>query len=132
MNLEVSFGQWLKQRRKAYNLTQDEFARQVGCAVSMLQKIEADERRSSQQMAESLAKALGIAPERHLAFIEFARSGWRTPASALFHPPGNLPAPTTPLIGREHDVAAVCQRLMRQDTRLLTLLGPPGAVRKHE
>jgi len=126
MNPEVSFGQWLKQRRKALDLTQDEFARRVGCAVSMLQKIEADERRPSPQMAEALSKALGVAPDKFLAFIEFARSGRRTTVGALFHPLSNLPAPTTPLIGREREVAAVHQRLLRDDTRLLTLIGPPG------
>ena len=121
-----TFGQWLKQRRKALDLTQDEFARQAGCAVSMLQKIEADERRPSPQMAESLARTLGVASDLHAAFVEFARSGRRATVGASFHSPSNLPAPTTPLIGREHDVAAVCQRLMHEDTRLLTLVGPPG------
>ena len=121
-----TFGEWLKQRRKALDLTQDEFARRVGCAVSMLQKLEADERRPSPQMAESLARTLGIAANQHAAFVEFARSGRRATVGVSFHSPSNLPAPTTPLIGREHDVAAVCQRLMHEDTRLLTLVGPPG------
>jgi len=121
-----TFGEWLKQRRKALDLTQDKFARRVGCAVSMLQKIEADERRPSQQMAQLLAKSLGIASDKHPAFIEFARAGQRAPASALFRSPSNLPAPTTPLIGRGQDVTAVCKRLLCEDTRLLTLIGPPG------
>ena len=126
MNAKASFGEWLQQRRKALDLTQDEFARRVGCAVSMLQKIESNERRPSPPMAESLARTLGIASDQHAAFVEFARSGRRATVGVLFHSPSNLPAPATPLIGREHDVAAVCQRLMRQDTRLLTLVGPPG------
>lgn len=121
-----AFGQWLKQRRKALDLTQDELARQVGCATSMLQKIEAGDRRPSAQMARSLARKLGIASEQYAAFVEFARSGHRATAGASFHSPGNLAAPATPLIGRAHDVAAVCRRLMHEDTRLLTLVGPPG------
>jgi len=38
----------------------------------------------------------------------------------------NLPAQPTPLIGREHDVAAVCALLRRTDVRLVTLSGPGG------
>ena len=40
--------------------------------------------------------------------------------------PTNLPAPTTSLVGREREIAAVCQRLLRTDVRLLTLVGSPG------
>src|SRR5687768_7607391 len=40
------------------------------------------------------------------------------------HP--NLPVPPTPLIGREREIAAVCDMLRREEVRLLTLSGPPG------
>lgn len=43
-----------------------------------------------------------------------------------FHPSTNLPVQSTPLIGREQDVAAVRKRLLRDETRLVTLTGPPG------
>src|SRR5690349_10328573 len=38
----------------------------------------------------------------------------------------NLPAQPTPLIGRERDIAAVCDRLVEPGVRLLTLIGPGG------
>ncbi len=41
-------------------------------------------------------------------------------------PANNLPVPPNPLIGREHEVAAVCALLQRAEVRLLTLGGPPG------
>ena len=59
----MSFGQWLKKRRKMLDLTQQELAQQVGCAVITVQKIEADERRPSKQMAELFAKYLEIAAD---------------------------------------------------------------------
>src|SRR5438876_5052895 len=39
----------------------------------------------------------------------------------------NLPVQPTPLIGREREVAAVQQLLLREDVRLLTLTGPGGS-----
>src|SRR5215208_3118696 len=55
MEGNASFGYWIRRRRKALDLTQDELARQVGCALSTIRKIEADERRPSRQVAERLA-----------------------------------------------------------------------------
>jgi predicted ATPase/transcriptional regulator with XRE-family HTH domain len=48
------------------------------------------------------------------------------PAPHLVHPLLTLPAPPTPLFGRQDDADAVGTLLRRADVRLLTLVGPPG------
>lgn len=128
--MATDFGRWLKQRRKALDITQEALAGRIGCAAVTLYKIEAGERRPSRQIAELLAGQLNIPAVDTDQFVAFARrtdavtedAPWGTP----FHPPTNLPPPLTSLIGRERDVEAIRKHLLRTDTQLLTLVGPPG------
>jgi transcriptional regulator with XRE-family HTH domain len=119
----VSFGQWLKQRRKALDLTQAELAAIVGCATITLRKIEADELRPSRQVAERLADQLALDGGEREAFVAHARG---TAEHLLGNVPSNLPAPATSLIGREREVAAVIELLRPANIRLVTLTGPAG------
>src|SRR5258708_34661042 len=82
MKFNGSFGNWLKQRRKALDLTQQDVADQVGCSVVTIRKIEGDVARPSKQIAERLADVLAVAPDWRAAFICFAR-----------RVPDHLPAP---------------------------------------
>src|SRR5689334_9811245 len=68
-----SFGAWVRQRRRALDLTREELAAQVGCSVVTIRHIEADERRPSKQLAARLADCLQIAPEERAAFLQAAR-----------------------------------------------------------
>jgi tetratricopeptide (TPR) repeat protein/transcriptional regulator with XRE-family HTH domain len=70
----TSFGYWLKRRRKALDLTQEQLAQAVACSRFAIRKIEADERRPSRRLAERLADKLAIPPHEHGAFLETARS----------------------------------------------------------
>ena len=129
MTVQPSFGQWLRQRRKALNLTQVDLAQRIGCATVTLRKIEADERRPSKQIAKLLAEHLHIPANEQAAFVEFARAeAAETPTrwGVGFHPPTNLPLQPTPLIGRDVDVSSIRKRLLQPEARLLTLIGPPG------
>ena len=56
----TSFDDWIRQRRKALDMTQAELAEQVGCAVVTIKKIEQATRRPSRQMAEAIADVLEI------------------------------------------------------------------------
>src|ERR1700694_2227619 len=73
MSNDQSFGDWLRQHRRALDLTQEELARQVGCSAITLRKLEAEERRPSKQIAERLAEVLNVAPDERPAFLRFAR-----------------------------------------------------------
>jgi predicted ATPase/class 3 adenylate cyclase len=70
----TSFGYWLRRRRKALDLTQDALARQAGCALGTLKKIETDERRPSRQLAERLADCLALPTAERAAFVHAARA----------------------------------------------------------
>jgi predicted ATPase/class 3 adenylate cyclase len=69
-----SFGYWLRRRRKALDLTQDELSRQLGCALGTLKKLETDERRPSKQLAERLADCLEIPATQRATFLKAARA----------------------------------------------------------
>lgn len=133
---EVTFGLWLKRRRKALDFTQQRLADMVGCSPETIYKIEAGKRRPSTQIAGLLAEHLGVLDEERSAFVKFARSTAslvflnkqraNTPWRTQFLPPNNLPARLTSFIGRESDVTVLRKKLLREDVRLLTLTGPPG------
>jgi predicted ATPase/transcriptional regulator with XRE-family HTH domain len=122
---DASFGNWVTLRRKALHFTRAGLAQRVGCAVVTLRKIEADERRPSQQLAERLADCLRLAAKDRTVFIRAARGAARV--DQLPHPTvqeatvsdglpiarrqglPRLPHPLTPLIGRD----AECDELRR-------------------
>jgi DNA-binding NarL/FixJ family response regulator/transcriptional regulator with XRE-family HTH domain len=74
MTTTYSFGAWLRRRRLALDLSRDELARLGGCTVSMLKKIELDERRPSRQLAALLADRLALPPDERTAFVQSARA----------------------------------------------------------
>ena len=155
MAVASSFGQWLKQRRKAHDLTQERLAEQVGCSAEMIRKIEAGSRRPSREIAERMAQFLALAPDERAQFVQLARRAAQpAPAPSLWvpsegsapqpppaedvqpaagstgverpAPPCVIPAPPTPLIGRERLIADAEALLRRDAVRLLTLTGSGG------
>src|SRR5690606_9932039 len=70
----ASFGYWLRRRRKALDLTQEELARTAACSRFTIRKIEADERRPSRRLAERLADTLAIPARERAAFLDAARA----------------------------------------------------------
>ncbi|MBK9603012.1 MAG: protein kinase [Anaerolineales bacterium] len=97
MNQDMSFGGFVRQRRREMDLTQEELARRVGCAAITLRKIEADDLRPSVQIAERLAMALAIPLDDRAEFVRRARAVH--PEASDF--PAITPAPSLDEIGRE-------------------------------
>lgn len=131
--MDTSFGHWLRARRRALDLTQDDLARRAGCAVITIQKLEASERRPSRLLAEQLADSLLVEANQRAGIISLARAEPYqdltldlTAAAVAPLPATTLPTPLTRLIGRKQESAAVRNLLMRGDVRILTLIGPPG------
>src|SRR5436190_1225769 len=116
MSAGITFGGWLRQRRRESGVSQDDLSAHIGCALSTLQKIEAGERRPSSQIAQLLAGYLNIPVDEQEAFTAFARSGvaaviptatasgeigMRAPWRNLYLHQTNLPTLLTQLVGRE-------------------------------
>jgi predicted ATPase/transcriptional regulator with XRE-family HTH domain len=155
-NSPVIFSEWLKRRRKALDMTQDELAKRAGCSVGALRKIELGDRRPSKQLAGLLAKALEIPDEDQPAFIRVARGELSLkrlsqlqlePARPLpditslrqvqpvkareadprFPAPiHRIPVQATPLIGRKAELSALERLFKDPQCRLLTLTGVGG------
>src|SRR5437868_4503204 len=116
MSDTLSFGSWVKQRRKDLDLTQQGLARFVGCSESAILKFESGKRRPSKQIAERLATYLEIPPGEQSLFLKLARGATdagEAPTKAQYQwaatraHPTNLPARLTSLIGREREIDMV-------------------------
>ena len=136
---EYSFGSWIRRRRKALDLTQQELARLINCSLSTIVKIESDQRRPSRQIAELLAEHLNIPKDQWEPFVKIAR-GLKSvdhipvfpvplepfPESSTGKATSRLPVPPNPLVGRKHELAEVMRLIALPECRLLTIAGPGG------
>jgi predicted ATPase/DNA-binding XRE family transcriptional regulator/Tfp pilus assembly protein PilF len=137
--LDYSFGSWVRRRRKALDLTQQELASRVGCSVATIVKIESDERRPSRQIAELLGQHLQIPTEQQEQFLRVARK--EKNVEALGEETTGVPSrpvrssriPPSPgvLLGREVELAEIVRLVQEPHCRLLTLTGPGGIGKTH-
>jgi predicted ATPase/transcriptional regulator with XRE-family HTH domain/Tfp pilus assembly protein PilF len=132
----LPFGKWLKLRRAALDMNQNQLAKQSGCSIDSVRKIEAGTLKPSRQLAELMAEPLEIAPEQRQAFVDYAR-GVTHFAGTEFEARSqaaryselkntNLHAPTTSFVGREKEVKAACDLLLEPEVRLVCMTGPGG------
>src|SRR5215216_4529403 len=125
---EISFGEWLHQRRRMLDLTQQALADQVGCARITLRRIEAGVLKPSKELALILLEKLNVPSEEYEAWLRFARglSGFpeRSVDSFSSKPRTNLPASLTSFIGREKELDEITKLIA--NNRLVTLTGAGG------
>ncbi len=83
-----------------------------------------------QRARKTLVDELGIEPGESLRKLERAilaqDPSLSVTATASTAPPRRIPTPPYPLLGREHELAALTELVGRDGTRLVTLTGPGG------
>lgn len=120
---DVSFGQLLRHQRKTAGITQEELAERAHLSVRAISDLERGVRTVPQrETVELLARALKR-PYEELEDAVRRRRG--PPSSSVLERHAPAP-PVTPLLGREREESIASRLLLRQDVRLLTLVGPGG------
>jgi len=140
MNRNTAFGRWLKERRKAQDLTQENLAELAGCATETIRKIEAGVLRPSKQIAERLAEVLDVPDVERAAFVRLARVGTSADEPApspdeheLANPYKGLrpfmEADAADFFGREALTQYLLARLAEETAlaRFLAVVGPSGS-----
>ena len=92
--------------------------------TELLARVEADDRASYKHFdhADDLAELLAD----DMAVLLTERFPRPVPAAGPGRPPAPWPAPLTPIVGREDELAAVVALLRDPDVHLVTLIGPGG------
>jgi predicted ATPase/DNA-binding XRE family transcriptional regulator len=122
----LSFGQRLRQLREAAGLTQEALAERAGLSAKAISALERGRRqRPYPHTVHALADALQLAEDERAALAGTIPNRSRA-VDAAQSPQLSLPAPPTPLIGRDHEVAAVSRLLTSDGARLVTMTGPGG------
>lgn len=95
---DSSFGRWMKERRRALDLTQAGLAKLVGCTKGTIRYYEIERLRPSEQVAERLAEHLQIPHEQRQAFLQAAREPVPSDPShqSTAHDPEDALLPRTP------------------------------------
>jgi transcriptional regulator with XRE-family HTH domain/tetratricopeptide (TPR) repeat protein len=132
----ASFGYWVRRRRTILEMTQADLAQRVSCSLSMLRKIERDERRPSAQLAQLLADQLAIDAAQRVQFLRLARGQFvpemPSPVQAAVIPSairqllGDDLRP--PFVGRERELATLHNHLAQAagGGRMLFVAGEAG------
>jgi predicted ATPase/DNA-binding XRE family transcriptional regulator len=130
-----SFGEVLRRVRSGAALSQEALAERAGLSKRGISDLERGARLAPRlETVRLLADALSLGEADRIALLAAARPGATATVPAVHarsSPPVALPRPPTRLIGREDDVATLCDLLSQQDGHLVTLTGPGGTGKTH-
>jgi predicted ATPase/DNA-binding XRE family transcriptional regulator len=122
-----AFGELLRRYRVAAGLSQEALAERAGLSAHGISDLERGARRFPHpDTVQRLALALDL-PDRESADLRnSARRGPPLDRPPVLTPPRMLPLQPGALIGRDHELVDITERLRRPLVRLLTLAGPGG------
>lgn len=128
--------QWIKQRRRALNLTQKEAAAQLHLPKDTYRRYEDGSRRTPIPIAQEMLRVFDIPLRAQAQFLALAAglsdatpvvsANGTAKVAAQSAPFQQVPSPPTPLFGRAADLEALQHRFLHAGARFITLTGPPG------
>lgn len=123
-----TFGSMLRQHRTTAGLSQEALAELAGLSARAISDLERGVKtRPHPATMRLLADALGLDADDRSRLALASRPSSAPPVAAQSTVTrAHLPAPRTPLIGRDAEVAAALAFLRQPGIRLLTLTGPGG------
>jgi predicted ATPase/DNA-binding XRE family transcriptional regulator len=121
-----TFGTLLRSFRIRAGLTQEALAERSGLSARGISDLERGLKRAPRRDTVALLLgALDLSADERAALVAAARHPMND-SDDNGVAPHDLPVPSTPLIGREREVAAIVDVLERDGVRLLSLVGPGG------
>jgi predicted ATPase/transcriptional regulator with XRE-family HTH domain len=126
-NRHVPFGALVRRYRRSAGWTQQELAERARIGLRTISEIERGTGiRPQRETVRLLIDAFGLGEEERAAFERAARHQGQSTLAPVALPPTNLPAPVTPLIGRDDALSAVALLVRDDDVRLVTVTGLGG------
>jgi predicted ATPase/DNA-binding XRE family transcriptional regulator len=127
-----SFGDLLRRARRAASLSQEELAERAGLSARAISALERGVNRVPRRdTLEMLAGALDLPADERTAWERARRNVAKReahgyPKHRAVAPTPGIPAPLTPLVGREREIDDVRRLLRHEGLRLVTVTGPGG------
>ena len=123
-----AFGDLLRRFRVAAGWTQEELAERAGVSARSITNYESGATpRPQRETMRLLADALALSAEDRALLAATVRAQQTQRVAPAPHAlSAHLPAPLTPLLGRERELASLTALLTRDDVRLATVIGPGG------